>query len=128
MILHRQTEGKTATHRIPVTTTWDSDKPLEVQFTFHGCLDGNITWTFARDLLAEALRQLRACGEGDVRFTPGKPGTTLMTIESDRVAEIEFNSMELAAFLYETERYVMIGEEPGLTDEAIWEWLADAES
>ena len=58
---------------VPACLRYGSDDPYAVTFAFHTGTESPVTWTFARDLLADGL--LRPAGDGDIRLWPGGTGT-----------------------------------------------------
>lgn len=83
---------------------YDGGDPLAVRVVFpaEASLDGaEVTWAFARDLLATGLRE--PAGEGDVQVWPCGPGRTVLGLFCDEgVAVLEFRSAELRRFLART--------------------------
>ncbi|GAA3482215.1 SsgA family sporulation/cell division regulator [Streptomyces yanii] len=51
---------------------YGSDDPYAVTFAFHTGSEAPVTWTFARDLLADGI--LRQTGDGDIRLWPSGTG------------------------------------------------------
>lgn len=90
-----------AARSVAATLRYDGDDPLAVSILFsaEASLDGSdVAWAFARDLLAEGLRE--PAGEGDVQIWPSEPGRTVLGLFCEEgVAVLEFRSAELRAFL-----------------------------
>ncbi|MFI9628072.1 SsgA family sporulation/cell division regulator [Streptomyces sp. NPDC052042] len=57
---------------VPARLCYGSDDPYAVTFAFHTGSEEPVTWTFARDLLADSV--LRPTGDGDIRLWPSGTG------------------------------------------------------
>ncbi|MFF9401388.1 MULTISPECIES: SsgA family sporulation/cell division regulator [unclassified Streptomyces] len=57
---------------VPASLRYGSDDPYAVTFAFHTGTEAPVTWTFARDLLADGV--LRPTGDGDIRLWPSGAG------------------------------------------------------
>ncbi|MFE7616367.1 SsgA family sporulation/cell division regulator [Streptomyces sp. NPDC057496] len=57
---------------VPAHLRYGSDDPYAVTFVFHTGTESPVTWTFARDLLADGL--LRLAGDGDILLWPSGTG------------------------------------------------------
>jgi len=98
---------------VTATLRYDGDDPLAVRVVFpaEASLDGSeVAWAFARDLLADGLRE--PAGEGDVQVWPSEPGHTALGLYcAEGVAVLEFRSAELRAFLAGSYELVPAGTE-----------------
>lgn len=68
---------------VPARLRYGSDDPYAVTFAFHTGTESPVTWTFARDLLADGL--LRPTGDGDIRLWPsgaGRPAVLNLALSS----------------------------------------------
>ncbi|MFJ8044918.1 SsgA family sporulation/cell division regulator [Kitasatospora sp. NPDC096147] len=99
--------------------------PLAVRLGFPAefALDGEpvpadvpeITWVFARELLADGVD--RACGEGDVHVRPSSTRHTLVELRSpEGTALVRFPSPELRRFLWRSHALVAPGQEHRFLD------------
>lgn len=90
---------------LPATLTYSLDDPFAVSVTFRTG-DGDITWTFARDLLERGMTE--SAGEGDINVRPGHPSrgpVVMLTLSSPSgAAQIEAPRHEIADFVAETYR------------------------
>jgi chaperone required for assembly of F1-ATPase len=106
---------------LPVSATlrYDSTDPLAVRVDFppEVCLDGQeVTWTFARALLAEGLRG--PAGGGDVHIWPCGRDVTVVEFHSPYgLALLQFGTPTLRSFLMRTYAVVGAGQED--LDEAV---------
>ncbi|MFJ1644618.1 SsgA family sporulation/cell division regulator [Streptomyces sp. NPDC088258] len=103
---------------VSVTLRYDDADPpaLRIVFPPELSLDreqGEVVWTFARDLLASGLRQ--PSGDGDVRVWPCGRAQTVMEFHApDGVAVVQFDSAPLRRFLESSYALVPAGQErPG---------------
>lgn len=90
---------------LPATLTYGLEDPFAVSATFRTG-DGDVTWTFARELLHEGMTN--AVGEGDINVRPGHPSRgpiVVLTLSSPSgAAQIEAPRHEVADFLAESYR------------------------
>jgi chaperone required for assembly of F1-ATPase len=106
---------------LPVCATlrYGSTDPLAVRVDFppEVCLDGQeVTWTFARALLAEGLRG--PAGGGDVHIWPCGRDVTVVEFHSPYgLALLQFGTPTLRSFLMRTYAVVGAGQED--LDEAV---------
>ncbi|MEU0027217.1 SsgA family sporulation/cell division regulator [Streptomyces sp. NPDC006335] len=106
---------------LPVSATlrYDSTDPLAVcvDFPAEVCLDGQeVTWTFARALLAEGLGG--PAGGGDVHIWPCGADVTVVEFHSPYgLALLQFRTPTLRSFLLRTYAVVGAGQED--LDEAV---------
>lgn len=86
--------------------------PYAVSVTFRTA-EGDITWTFARDLLQQGMSD--AVGEGDIRIRPAHPSRgpilNLSLSSPSGTADIEAPRHDVAAFLGDTFDVVPEGSE-----------------
>ncbi|MDI3406642.1 spore wall synthesis regulator SsgD [Streptomyces cavernicola] len=86
---------------IPATLSYDARDPYAVRMAFPApaTLEGvDVSWTFARELLAAGVE--RAAGEGDVRVRPyGYDRTVLEFHASEGTAVVHVRTGELHRFL-----------------------------
>lgn len=98
---------------IAATMRYDSDDPHAVHATFHTGDDETVEWVFARDLLAEGLRE--PAGYGDVRVWPSRSrGVEVVCISlssPEGHALLEAPADELHGFLNRTYVAVAPGSE-----------------
>lgn len=98
---------------VPARLTYRTDDPYAVHITFHTGSDTPVKWTFARELLVEAV--FRPCGHGDVRIWPtkiGGRGVLCVALSSpDGDALLEAPSVAVSAWLERTLRIVPPGTE-----------------
>jgi hypothetical protein len=90
---------------------YDAADPYKVVLDFGAHpQDGEpMTWTFARDLLADGLT--RRAGEGDVRCWTCSHGYHIVLSSPDGRATIRFSADAVRAFLVDTEDLVPYGAE-----------------
>jgi chaperone required for assembly of F1-ATPase len=106
---------------LPVSATlrYGSTDPLAVCVDFppEVCLDGQeVTWTFARALLAEGLRG--PAGGGDVHIWPCGRDVTVVEFHSPYgLALLQFRTPTLRSFLLRT--YAVVGDGQEDLDEAV---------
>jgi hypothetical protein len=102
---------------------YSSEDPYAIRVAFHVGLDEPVEWIFARDLLANGLKD--RIGLGDVRVWPG-PGMAAGST-AEQVLHIELSSpfgeahfeaaiADVADFIGRTYRIVPDGEEGGFVD------------
>ncbi|MDJ0382672.1 SsgA family sporulation/cell division regulator [Streptomyces sp. G-G2] len=86
---------------VPVTLHYDRSDPFAVRMAFPApaTLEGvEVSWTFARELLAAGLD--RPCGSGDVRVRPYGSGRTVVEFHApEGVAIVLMATPELRGFL-----------------------------
>ncbi|NEC85900.1 SsgA family sporulation/cell division regulator [Streptomyces sp. SID12501] len=103
---------------IPATLTYDRSDPFAVRMTFPApaTLEGvEVCWTFARELLADGMREPQ--GHGDVRVRPyGYDRTVLEFHAPEGTAVVHVRSGELRHFLAATTELVPVGLEHLQTD------------
>lgn len=103
---------------IPATLTYDRSDPFAVRMTFPApaTLEGvEVCWTFARELLADGMREPQ--GHGDVRVRPyGYDRTVLEFHAPEGTAVVHVRSGELRRFLTATTDLVPVGVEHLQTD------------
>lgn len=96
--------ARPAAFPIFVTLRYDSGDPLAVRTVFppEVALDGvEVTWTFARTLLDDALHG--PAGHGDMRLWPhGEDRTMLELRAAEGTALVELPTREVRAFLRES--------------------------
>ncbi|GAA3054062.1 SsgA family sporulation/cell division regulator [Kitasatospora albolonga] len=103
-----------------VTLRYRACDPLAVRMGFPAefALDGEpvpdgvpeITWVFARELLAGGVDQ--PCGQGDVHVRPSSPRHTLVELRSpEGTALVRFPAPELRRFLWRSHALVAAGQE-----------------
>jgi hypothetical protein len=105
----------TRVSRVDADLRYQQDDPYAVTFVFRTTPDSSITWSFARDLLAEGLDY--QVGEGDVRIGPATfpTGNTSIKLGSpEGRVELSIATATLAEFLSATYRLVAPGQESGL--------------
>ena len=97
---------------LTATLTYSLDDPFAASATFRTG-DGDITWTFARDLLRDGMSE--AVGEGDIQIRPGHPSrgpVIMLTLSSPSGgAQIEAPRHDVADFVAETYRVCPDGSE-----------------
>jgi len=85
---------------LPVYLRYCVDDPYAVSVAFQGP-DEEVTWVFARDLLADGLD--RPLGEGDVTIRPhrqdGRDVLVIGLASPDGAAELEADASEVRAFV-----------------------------
>ncbi|MDJ0342307.1 SsgA family sporulation/cell division regulator [Streptomyces sp. H10-C2] len=98
---------------ITATLLYQCDDPLAARMSFpaSATLDGSdVTWTFARDLLAAGLRL--PSGEGDVHVWPCGPRRIMIELSSpDGVALLQLDSGDVRDFLTRSYAAVPPGDE-----------------
>ncbi|WP_369166695.1 SsgA family sporulation/cell division regulator [Streptomyces sp. R28] len=98
---------------VPAKLRYASTDPLAVHIDFPGelSLDGHgATWTFARSLLEEGLRE--PAGDGDVHIWPCGQMCTVVELHSPYgMALLQFDTSALNRFLLRTYAVVATGEE-----------------
>lgn len=100
---------------IPVRTTlrYTPDDPFAVYIDFPsgaGADDTDVTWAFARTLLADGLSA--PAGIGDVHLWPCGPAYTVVELHSPHgMAVIRFSTPSLRRFLYRSYAVVALGAE-----------------
>lgn len=98
---------------VPVTLRYAAADPLAVQIAFppEASLDGaEVTWIFARQLLAEGLRA--PAGGGDVHIWPCGRARTVLEFHAPRgLALVQFDRAVLRRFLLRTYALVAAGGE-----------------
>ncbi|MFH8344542.1 SsgA family sporulation/cell division regulator [Streptomyces sp. NPDC018045] len=98
---------------VPARLRYDSGDPLAVHVVFPpaASLDGaEVVWTFARDLLAEGLRE--PSGKGDVHIWPCGPATAMLEFHTaDGLAMVQFQARDLRRFLMRSYGVVALGSE-----------------
>lgn len=100
--------------RVALTATlqYSASDPFAMSATFRTG-DGDITWVFARDLLADGLTE--SVGEGDIHIRPGHPSRGAPVIISlsspSGTARIEAPRAELSAFVNDVYTAVPAGSE-----------------
>ncbi|MYZ38494.1 MULTISPECIES: SsgA family sporulation/cell division regulator [unclassified Streptomyces] len=113
---------------VPARLTYRADDPYAVHITFHIGSETPVKWTFARELLVEAV--FRPCGHGDVRIWPTKVagrGVLCVALSSpDGDALLEAPSAAVSAWVERTLRIVPPGTESGQLgmDDGLAELLA----
>jgi hypothetical protein len=118
------------TLRIPVRAcfAYDRTDPLAVRVSFNLPHQRQVTWVFARDLLADGLHF--PVGAGDIRMSPdnGPAGGTARIVLSppSGAALIEVRRSAVRTFLRATERLVPRGQETIDIDAFLRECLGDA--
>lgn len=114
---------------VPAILHYDAAEPYAVTATFRTA-DGDITWLFARDLLADGLEHL--AGDGDVAVWPahtqGVDRVSIALTSPDGQALLEADRPALLGFLHATYQVVPSGQESEHldVDAAIAALLADA--
>jgi hypothetical protein len=100
---------------LPVGTrlTYAAYDPYAVQMAFRTG-DGQVTWTFARELLFDGMR--RPTGEGDVFLEPDADAVRLVLKAPTGTAEFALDAFDLAVFLEETSNLVPRGQESRTID------------
>ena len=97
---------------LSATLTYSLDDPYAASATFRTG-DGDITWTFARDLLKAGMTE--PSGEGDIHIRPGHPSRgpiVVMTLSSPSgAAKIEASRHDIGDFVAETYRVCPEGSE-----------------
>lgn len=97
---------------LSATLSYALDDPFAVSATFRTG-DGDITWTFARDLLRTGMTE--PAGEGDIHVRPGHPSRgpiVVLTLSSPSgAAQIEAPRGEIGEFVAETLRICPDGSE-----------------
>lgn len=97
---------------LPATLTYSLEDPFAASVTFRTG-DGDVTWTFARDLLERGMTE--SAGEGDINVRPAHPSRgpvmTLTLSSPSGAAQIEAPRHEIADFVAETYRVCPEGAE-----------------
>jgi hypothetical protein len=105
---------------------YSGDDPYAIRIAFHVGLDEPVEWIFARDLLAEGVKE--RTGLGDVQVWPSaatadpasdEPGQQVLNIElSSPFGQAHFEAPvnEISDFLRRTYRIVEAGQESGHVD------------
>jgi hypothetical protein len=93
--------------------TYAAHDPYAVQMAFRTG-DGQVTWTFARELLFDGMR--RPTGEGDVFLEPDADAVRLVLKAPTGTAEFALDAFDLAVFLEETSNLVPRGQESRTID------------
>lgn len=97
---------------MPATLGYSATDPYAISVTFRTA-EGDITWTFARDLLQTGMTE--SVGEGDIRIRPAHPSRgpvmNLSLSSPSGSADIEAARQDVAAFLGETFEMVPGGSE-----------------
>jgi Streptomyces sporulation and cell division protein, SsgA len=97
---------------VPTTLHYDTSAPYAVNATFRTS-DGDVTWVFGRDLLAEGLDS--PSGEGDVAVWPsnlyGRAVVCVSLQSPTGSALLEGDAVQVRAFLEDTVRLVPFGTE-----------------
>ncbi|MFF2145778.1 SsgA family sporulation/cell division regulator [Kitasatospora sp. NPDC058190] len=100
---------------LPTLLSFRSYDPLAVRTVFHTDTDGQVSWVFARDLLAQGLR--RPSGQGDVQVWPGAVGheevLNLALSSPEGTAWLRAPLHVVAEWLERTYRLVPAGREAG---------------
>lgn len=98
---------------IAATLIYQCDDPLAARMAFpaSATLDGlDVTWTFARDLLAAGLRM--PSGEGDVHVWPcGKRRTMIELSSPEGIALLQLDTEDVQDFLTRSYTAVPPGDE-----------------
>ncbi|MEU6658054.1 SsgA family sporulation/cell division regulator [Streptomyces sp. NPDC046821] len=98
---------------IPATLRYDMRDPFAVHMSFPASAtleDVDVSWTFARELLAVGLGE--AAGQGDVRVRPyGFERTVLEFHACEGTAIVHIRTGELRRFLTSTAMLVPVGDE-----------------
>ncbi len=97
---------------------YDAHDPFAVTATFHSGASP-VTWTFARELLIEGLRE--PSGDGDVHVWPcldpdGGPVTIIELNSPAGEALIQVSSYDVSAFVRDMTQLVPLGTESNLVD------------
>jgi hypothetical protein len=104
--------------RMPVGLYYDTVDPFAVRAVFRAGQDNEVTWVFARELLA--LGVCRRSGEGDVRIWPswsaGRDVLCIALVSPDGEALLETSAAEVVEFLSSTYSLCPSGTEPELLD------------
>jgi hypothetical protein len=100
-------------HQIDTVMAYRRTDPYAVSMTFLTG-DGDLTWTFGRDLLVHGVHQ--PVGDGDVRVSPaiGASGRAVVDVElssPDGHLVLQARTTELAEFVERTTSLVPAGEE-----------------
>ncbi|WP_206503207.1 SsgA family sporulation/cell division regulator [Streptomyces chrestomyceticus] len=99
--------------KVPGRLRYDSEDPLAIHVVFPpvASLDGaEVGWTFARDLLADGLRE--PSGQGDVHIWPCGPDHTMLEFHTaDGLAMVQFPARDLRRFLMRSYGVVPLGAE-----------------
>ncbi len=102
---------------LPVFLRFCVDDPYAVSVAFQGP-DEEVTWVFARDLLADGLDDAR--GEGDVTVRPcrreGRDVLVIGLVSPDGAAELEADPAEVRAFIELCESVLPRGQEHTVLD------------
>ncbi len=102
---------------LPVYLRYCVDDPFAVSVAFQGP-DEEVTWVFARDLLADGLE--RPLGEGDVTVRPERRETQDVLViglaSPDGAAELEADAEEVRAFVELCESVLPRGREHTVLD------------
>ncbi|MFI9382372.1 SsgA family sporulation/cell division regulator [Kutzneria sp. NPDC052558] len=95
---------------VPAELSYDPTDPYAVTATFHHGL-GEVTWIFARDLLADGL--IAPAGDGDLHLNPVFDADLVLFVlnSPDGAAVMEAPAEELAEFLDLTYEQVAPGSE-----------------
>lgn len=103
---------------VPVTLRYEAHDPYAVHATFETGAEEGVSWTFARELLAQGV--LRAAGEGDVRVWPSwRSGLDVVYValaSPDGEALLEAPAAALVSFLRRTYVVVPVGDESAHLD------------
>ncbi|MEV0743473.1 SsgA family sporulation/cell division regulator [Streptomyces sp. NPDC050549] len=98
-------------HPVAVDLEFDVCDPFAVRLVFRPDGEREVTWCFARDLLAGGVQY--PCGEGDVRVIPiawGEPGRVVIRLRgADGEAAVSFPALPLVSFLGRTHALAPLG-------------------
>jgi hypothetical protein len=99
--------------QVPGRLSYRRADPFAVQLAFPGVPGpggGDLSWFFARELLARGLRT--PSGDGDIRVVPTRTGRMLLRLRSSSAAAVlEADTTSVAMFLRQCEECVRTGEE-----------------
>jgi hypothetical protein len=105
--------------------TYEPTDPYAIRMMFRTG-EGEVVWTFARDLLLDGMR--RPAGEGDVLVQPDGEAITLVLSAPTGRAEFALDAFDIAVFLEGTTDAVPRGQEHRAVDldDALRRLLEDA--
>lgn len=110
---------------VPAMLVYERQDPFAVKLVFPGVLgpeDGDLTWHLSREMLEVGL--LTSVGDGDVRVSPGHPGSVRLHLRSGCAeAVLETPSRGLERFLRACRTCVPPGTEGDAYD---WDALLDS--
>ncbi|TKA09879.1 SsgA family sporulation/cell division regulator [Actinacidiphila oryziradicis] len=100
-------------HDVTATLRYHHDDPLAAYVTFPAAVSADgaeVTWTFARNLLAAGLRG--PAGDGDVHVWPCGPDSTMIELRApEGTALVQIASAAVSAFLSRAYEAVPAGRE-----------------